>query len=555
MMDRSQYTGFFAFLLVTLSLFIDPPARRDTVMADSPRDPLTATSPTIGPVFISTVHPVIELDRDLVELVEPVAEAYSFWGVSSVSAVQQTFFPAPLSYPYKFSEKGIQLLKHNLHQIAEVDSTTITERTFPNIPPDHQEYYSDAEKRKFLVEEKYIDFRLKGWDHIIFMKFPTFVVIAVDYSEVILRSVQDYRNVVAEWEEMINQFLKFEDLKAILGVAPKNQEWSNVPLLTFVALSAYSSPDFQELYLSGQGEIIPKTDVTLRFLRDIRLRGFPESAAPNLPIIHCHDIIHEYYFPYRRYYYAPQPVLYPKKYWVGVRENELTVLGDFPLYGASAALMRILRTALFINVTLPSMVEWSKHLNNNLFTWTSTLQNMRSELFNDFTRKTLHSSHQKIIRYTKWSDDIVPVIDSINEVHQGFSLLREDIRHPFNPPMYDPESRTVEENDEDYCLELFHFHRTKAIDDRRKALKYIKELDNNLRSIEISQRRFDNEMSSLRQLLENRRELLKDRDNTLLAIIVPAGGAVAGGLLLLIPWSWLGTMFLKLIDLLRTGNS
>lgn len=104
-------------------------------------------------------------------------------------------------------------------------------------------------------------------------------------------------------------------------------------------------------------------------------------------------------------------------------------------------------------------------------------------------------------------------------------------------------------------MELFHFHRTKAIDDRRKALKYIKELDNNLRSIEISQRRFDNEMSSLRQLLENRRELLKDRDNTLLAIIVPAGGAVAGGLLLLIPWSWLGTMFLKLIDLLRTGNS
>ena len=101
--------------------------------------------PIHAPIFISRVYPVLEVDHTLVEWVDPVADAYSFWGKTLPSAVlpeQTTFFPAPLSYPYRFSRQGIQKLQQELKQIREIDSATITEGEFPNILPNRQELYS-----------------------------------------------------------------------------------------------------------------------------------------------------------------------------------------------------------------------------------------------------------------------------------------------------------------------------------------------------------------------------------------------------------------------------
>src|SRR5262245_4770094 len=175
MRERCQCTATLVFLVTMLRLFFDLSIKRDIAVAETLRAEQNATSAIRGPIFISTVYPVIEVDQDLVEWVEPIPDAYSFWGktvISSVAAEQTTFFPAPPSYPYRFSDTGIQILRQKLGEIPEIDSATITEQTFPNIPQDQEYLYSLEEKKKFLTTERYVSFKFKNWPHIEFMKFP-----------------------------------------------------------------------------------------------------------------------------------------------------------------------------------------------------------------------------------------------------------------------------------------------------------------------------------------------------------------------------------------------
>ena len=131
------------------------------------------------------VYPVAEVDQELVEFVETIEGAYNFWGkivIGSVVGFDKTFFPGSLSYPYKFSDQGAQILRQRLEGVPEIDVSTITEKIFPNIPQDQLYVYTEEEKKTFLIEEKYISFKLKEWDNIEFMKFPTFVVLAFDHT-------------------------------------------------------------------------------------------------------------------------------------------------------------------------------------------------------------------------------------------------------------------------------------------------------------------------------------------------------------------------------------
>ena len=85
-----------------------------------------------GPTFISVVYPVIQIDDELLELIGPISEAYNFWGKTILSFVPgKSYFPGPLSYPYKFSKKGFATLENRLRRIPEIDPNIDQKKNFP----------------------------------------------------------------------------------------------------------------------------------------------------------------------------------------------------------------------------------------------------------------------------------------------------------------------------------------------------------------------------------------------------------------------------------------
>jgi hypothetical protein len=361
MRERCQCTAVLVYLIITLSLLIHFSFRRDIAMAETP-SAAPPPFPIHAPIFISRVYPVLEVDHTLVEWVDPIEDAYSFWGKTLLSAVfpeETTFFPAPLSYPYRFSQQGIQNLQQKLKQIQEIDSATITERDFPNILPNRQELYSAEEKKKFLRGEKYISFRINGWPSVEVMKFPTFVVLAFDHTSTSVKALEDYRQLVAkDWNDKIETFHKFDNLRRILGITHKEAVWRRDPSLTFIA---FLKPDvyYYNHYL-WRWETQPE-HVKIPFLKDIRLQGLKGSTYPDYLVLkQCKNIVYEYASdrPFGRFYYASHPLFYQGKNFPG-RDSSF-------LHGSEGLVERILRTALFVNVTLPSMVDLSQKLKDSL---------------------------------------------------------------------------------------------------------------------------------------------------------------------------------------------
>jgi hypothetical protein len=67
----------------------------------------------------------------------------------------ESYFSAPLSYPYKFSEKGIATIIDNLQSIGDIEKKSISVSSFYNIHKHDQHLFNDKLGR-ILVEEKYI---------------------------------------------------------------------------------------------------------------------------------------------------------------------------------------------------------------------------------------------------------------------------------------------------------------------------------------------------------------------------------------------------------------
>lgn len=323
----------------------------------------------------------------------------------------------------------------------------------------------------------------------------------------------------------------------MLGIAHKEAVWRRVPSLTFIALHprAYN-PDFYNHYLFGW-EKQPE-EVKIPFLKDIRLQGFKGSTYPdNLILKQCNGIIYEYDFhlPLGRYYYTSNHLFY--------QGNNFAVSDISLLHGSSGLLGRILRTALFVNVTLPSMADLSQKLKDSLGSNVYEIQKMRMDLFDTFSKSEIKSSHAKLHPKIESNWDIIRKIDRIDEIQKGFSNLVEYIKQPFTPTISHSsppgQIQDTSNKNEHPCLDLFHFHKTfNVVNDGDKAREYIRDIVNNLQSIEINQRRFENEISNISSLLESRRTLLKDRENTLVAIIFPALGAFLCSLILWRLWPW-----------------
>ena len=85
--------------------------------------------------------------------------------------------------------------------------------------------------------------------------------------------------------------------------------------------------------------------------------------------------------------------------------------------------------------------------------------------------------------------------------------------------------------------ELFHFKRNAVLhNDREKANRYRRLIQNRLEKIQKTASQLHGEISEASSLLESRRNMIESEKNTVLAIIIPALGALVFGFLWLL-WS------------------
>lgn len=450
-----------------------------------------AQQPVIsGPLFIAVIYPVIEIKDELLENVEPIPDGYSFWGRIPISlSSQQAYFPAPLSYPYRFSKRGLITLQEELKKNPEVLPNTVQSRLHANIPRDYQNGFQPRELKQFIVYESYVSFRLKRWDHIELMAFPTFVVLTFDYTRNTITSNRNYQEVKTRVFPTITEFQTLEPLRKSLGISRQHQPWAAIPILTFTALDSYQEKIIDRIYFSGK---IAPDEARRIFLQQVSLQDFSKGLSAGDPTVtHCHEISHEMSFTSQwRLYYAPIPIFYDKDF--GQRVDL------FPLHGPRGAQLRILRTALFINVTLPSLISKSTNLLVDLNHALSKLRESRIRSFDEFTDKINNLTVPISEAIATLDTRIAPMLVRLREAEAGHDDLLSRIRFPFLPPPLYHRIKAAQNEEEDSCLRLFSFidKGMMAPSDRQKMASHISELRNNLRAIQLNRERLSDELAA-----------------------------------------------------------
>ena len=458
-----------------------------------------------GPTFISVVYPVLRIDDELLELSEPISEAYNFWGKTIISSFPgKSYFPAPLSYPYKFSKKGLATLENKLRRIPEIEPTSIKRKTFPNIPTEYHYVYEANELKNSLIYEEYLAFRLTAWDNVEFMRFPTFLVMAFDYAE---KPNVPYERVRLEWNEKVSQLQKLENLSSILGVSRKGEPWSHVPLLTFSALAAYSEVDFWNYFWGGN---VTPVDSKRRFLGEVSVRRFSGEIDPSDTLVtHCHGISYEKpRFSVWRFYYARYPVFYDREF-ASRRDSG-------PFEGSHGSLYRILRTALFINLVLPRFENLLKTLDIDITRILTKMRDERLTLINEFSSDHLSSLEATLVRATSEVENrIDPLLDRVDEAKKAYEQLIEDIKIPFAPPT-NLALRAAAQKNKEQCVEPFEMGDRGT--DLYTGSNIAGQIKQYTQSVNLKRDRLGSQIASATILLENGRALVEERENTNKAI-------------------------------------
>jgi hypothetical protein len=246
-------------------------------------------------VFIPTVYPTVILDKTIVEVMPITEHAYNFWGKEHVFEQDiKTYFPARLAYPYQFSKTGSGSLRNRLKENSLVDPTSVELKSWPTIAQKWQYEYRPDDLRTLLAEEPYIQFRMRGWDRITFMKFPTFVAVVFDYTRQPVQSDADYKALATYWRSKIDSLRQLEDLGEVLGISRKTREWASIPILTFVSSPAFMWPSaFGQRYIFSPE---PWEERSQLFLREISLRGVSTNISNGEidgSLAGCHNILLE----------------------------------------------------------------------------------------------------------------------------------------------------------------------------------------------------------------------------------------------------------------------
>jgi len=339
-----------------------------------------------SPAFITTIYPLLHFDRDLVEFLEPSEDGYNLWGtfIRSVGPGDYNVFSSPLSYPYRFSNNGKNVIIKRLKNNPFVDPSSVSIGTFSSIPKSEKRRYGSLIPKNLSVEEEYINFKISDWPNVDFMMFPTFTAILFDHTKDIIRSAENFRRVTTDWRKKIRLFIKMEDLRKILGIAPKTKDFQEVPIITFVSfLFLYDDTKSYNRYFGG-GD--PKEKRKL-FKNEISL-----LSELSFPIVFkgYNWLFHEY-SPYMKWriYYSRAPLFYDGEWRSsGYPGGTLVVPGK---------LSQILRVALFTHVVMPSFVKYSESITEELEKHLANIQAERLRFFNEFSFEKLNLNKKLLL--------------------------------------------------------------------------------------------------------------------------------------------------------------
>jgi hypothetical protein len=185
---------------------------------------------------------------------------------------------------------------------------------------------------------------------------------------------------------------------------------------------------------------------------------------------------------------------------------------------------------LFVNVTLPDMLERVKMLNNKLESDISTVVSLRAHLFEEFSFREINRLHSSFSAEQEKLPDTDMENARIERAVSGIDQLWEYVRRPYISPLNAELVKSQEENEagnRDPCLEMFDFgRRVNIINDARKMITYKAEINTYLSSAKRNAADIYEQIKSGVDILENRREILESQKPAALEILLPAIGAI-----------------------------
>lgn len=491
-----------------------------------------------NPLFIETIYPVLDLDMDSLEHVQAIEDGYSLWGkaLTKLGRGEYAVFASPLSYPFRFSEKGKNLLLTKLKSNSVVDPKSVAIKTFPNIPRSEQAGHRSLIPEDLILWEEYVSFRVATWPTIEFMRFPTFTAILLDHTKKPVETVEEYAKVTSEWRKFIDEFGKMHDLRHTLGISDQQKPRTETPILVFASFwFLYEQEDIFNRYFGG-GD--PKEKSSL-FKKEISLL----PGLQNTPMIlkGRNNFFHEYYRLFRwRIYYSRTPIFYDGDWRYSVMPGGV--------FGGSGKLLQILRAALFTHVVMPAFVRESRLIADTLSKDLEDVQQERLNFFNEFAFKKMASFHSMIINKTEKKQKIRGKVDRINEVLNGHNLMLQFMEAPFeirrptdSATLRAPYDGANKDDLVEYESEFFHFTRkseSESHEDRRDCTQNARIIKLHLEETNRNLDRLEREISSSNALLESRINIMESKKNTLYAIGVPALGAFLFALILWFIWGF-----------------
>ena len=505
---KSIYIIRYIFIILFLIVIFLDDANSKTVKLFKP------------PIGIETIFPVTNIRQSLSPKTKQKNNAYEFWGTQTVDQqLVPVYFSTPISYPWEYTQEGIQTLINALKTLPNVISAE--QKYFPTIHPKLLEAYSRY--KTLSGKESYILVKIQNWPHVNIMSFPIFTVLTFNY----LDQSMSYSDIVTDWQNIMKKFGTMHDLRVILGLEPR-LDWQTLPIITHVHLPYYDTPDFHNRYWGG-----PKRDSDERnrhFLQENSLVNYGKTKTQiNSKVILCDKTAYESFSLDNRFRYY-----YSSGYWF--LDWDDNVVYGFSHASSEMTWIRIIRVSLFINVVLSESVKESTGLADNINQVRLRLTEARARAFNIFTLNALESLHKEITTVEKDLKNMFSRFTRIQEALIGYDLVTKFLSYPYANPIYIMLDSVKQHEMKNYnkCInQLFDFSRIDQdfINDRKKASSYVFDIRNNIDTYNNFTTPLKYELSDSLSLLENRRNLLWSRNNSLHLILWPTIGAIIGTVL------------------------
>ncbi|GKS65517.1 hypothetical protein YTPLAS72_28210 [Nitrospira sp.] len=417
-------------------------------------------------------------------------------------------------------------MAYRLQQLSSVHSAQV--EFFPSIHPQMLKAYPNY--RSFAKQERIIRITLKDWPHTQLLSFPTFVVLLFKYQDPRI----SYSDIVQDWKKIVTEFRELHELRTLLGIEPR-LPWQTTPYLSRVNLPYYREADFWNRYLSGTDRDAGERNK--QFLQENSLTSFGVSD-PASEMMHCNHISYERSLPgitYRYFYSAGD--------WFNGSDTTI-YLGPLP---ANMMWIRVVRAALLVNVVLPAMEKRSADLVEKLAGARARLVKARSSAFKEFSLAALDPLHDEVSKVENELRSTKERQGRVKEALAGHEDLLVFLSNPLRRPLTEPIDNPKPSNGQKgwNCIEdYFDFEQDNRLllSDRKKANNYVQQIRKNLERLDDASNALKYELGDALSLLEGRRSLLGSKQNTWLAIVFPAGGAVLSGFLYLgarhVPGLW-----------------